>query len=113
MSPGTFIAGQKRRNVERIQETANRTIKIVRFVHRIEMTSQHKIKKVQGTVERSKSMLAIYTEILCLRVDKMTRNAASKCNNKNLPVSKSCVRENYAVPYVGVRGQGWSQGWNV
>ena len=41
MSPGTFIAGQKRRNVERIQETANRTIKIVRFVHRIEMTSQH------------------------------------------------------------------------
>ena len=39
----------------------------------------------------------------------MTRNAASKCNNKYLSVLKSCVRENYANPTVGLRGQGWSQ----
>ena len=56
-SPGTikdqrvldFLAGKKRRNVEKIQKkTAKKTVKIVRFVHRIGMTSQH--EKVQGTM---------------------------------------------------------------
>ena len=39
----------------------------------------------------------------------MTRNAASKCNNKYLSASKSCVRKNYAdltCIHYEVQGQG-------